>query len=768
MNLEEGSTLRGGKYRIEKELGNGTFGITYLATVKVEVQGSLGKMEVPANVAIKEFFISKRNSRGSDCHTVIGTDGKDWEMYRIRFRKEAENLTKLDHPNIVKVLDVFDENCTTYFVMQYVDGENLNDYLKRNHPLEDSEAVEIVRTVGGALQYMHDRRILHLDLKPGNIMRSKEGKIYLIDFGLSKQFTDEGNQATSYEFGKGTKGYAPIEQDAEGLREGEFAPTLDVYALGAVLFKLLTANTPPLALSVLSNGLPTESLKKYNRSQHLIDVIIKAMAPLKKERCQSILEFLNILNNHPYQEESTELTVVSIEESRDYDYKKKYEILLDEQLTKVRKIEDDWNREKYAYNISRFKQVVNELDEINYDVKKLHSKAVLDIGTEIEKPKLIDLIESITSGIYDDFSELILGEDLFNTDPFKAFELYKKWAEKGYAEANYKLALMYAEGRGVERSYINADNLVKKAAEQGHPEAQFRWGMMLPTIKMNHTGTGFERSDMQSDNWIKQSAEQGYAEAQYALGAKYHFREQNFKEASIWYRKAAEQGHTLAQWRLGLMGLDEEKASIINSDSTESINWLKKAAKEDGYDSFTLGLLYETGGLLKNGSDVINLKIEKNYFEALKWYNNAINKGVNYAKFHLAIAYFHGRLGLDRDVNKTFSMIRDLYLITNEEKYEKRTKWSTKWANAYALNYAYMLYRGVGTTRERNLAKRIYKKLIKALGSDCFFNIKDYMRFFYNPFFQSDALKSWNKSFEDYDAWLSKMIDLANPGIAYI
>lgn len=326
MNLQEGASLRGGKYRIVRELGSGTFGITYLATMKVEVQGPLGKMEVPASVCIKEFFINQRNSRGSDSHSVVGTDGEDWNMYRKRFRKEAENLTKLTHSNIVKVLDVFDENNTTYFVMEYVDGENLNDYLKRNHPLDESDAVEVIKTVGEALQVMHDRRILHLDLKPGNIMRSREGKIYLIDFGLSKQFTDEGNQATSLDFGKGTKGYAPIEQDVEELKEGEFAPTLDVYALGAVMFKLLTGNTPPLALSVLRYGLPIEQLKEYNRSQNVIDAITKAMSPMKEDRYQSVKNFLNHIRNQSNHEDTSELTVVSVESTNDGDTPKEDEL----------------------------------------------------------------------------------------------------------------------------------------------------------------------------------------------------------------------------------------------------------------------------------------------------------------------------------------------------------------------------------------------------------------------------------------------------------
>lgn len=294
MRLKQGALLQGGKYKIEKVLGQGSFGITYLATAKFTTIGSLGPMGVEAQVAIKEFFMSDVNSRMADGTTVEGSNGSVFINYRKKFKKEAENLQKLDHPGIVKVLDVFDENGTTYYSMEYVDGENLDDYISKNHPINETEAVAIIRSICDALAFMHDRKMLHLDLKPKNIMRSSRGDIYLIDFGLSKQFSENGEPESSTTIGLGTPGYAPLEQ-AKQINDGSFPATLDIYALGATMYKLLTGQRPPDASDILNEGFSKKMLADYNRSKGLIGIIEKSMAPMKKDRFQNVSHILQAL-----------------------------------------------------------------------------------------------------------------------------------------------------------------------------------------------------------------------------------------------------------------------------------------------------------------------------------------------------------------------------------------------------------------------------------------------------------------------------------------
>lgn len=290
--LKTGTTLQDGTYKIEKVLGQGSFGITYLATAKFTTQGNLGKMEVEAKVAIKEFFMSEVNGRNEDGSTVEGSTGSVFSNYRKKFKKEAENLSKLEHPNIVKVFDVFDENNTTYYVMEFLEGQNLDDYIKQCGSIEETEAIQIISEIGGALSYMHSKKMLHLDIKPKNIMRKSDGKDYLIDFGLSKQFTDDGEPESSTSIGMGTPGYAPIEQ-AGYKQDGSFPATLDVYALGATLFKMLTGKRPPEATYILNEGFPKNELTSKSVSDNTCSVLEKAMTPIKKQRFQSIKSFID-------------------------------------------------------------------------------------------------------------------------------------------------------------------------------------------------------------------------------------------------------------------------------------------------------------------------------------------------------------------------------------------------------------------------------------------------------------------------------------------
>jgi len=299
--LRKGQKLRNSKYRIERILGSGSFGITYLATAKFTTQGNLGQMEVEGKVAIKEFFMSEVNARKEDGSTVEGSTGSVFTNYRKKFRKEAENLSKLVHPNIVEVFDVFDENNTTYYVMKFLEGQNLDDYIKQQEHLEEHEAISITNEIGSALDYMHSTKMLHLDIKPKNIMRTNDGKYFLIDFGLSKQFTDSGEPESSTSIGLGTPGYAPIEQ-SEYKKGGSFPATLDVYALSATLFKMLSGQRPPEATYILNEGFPVDNLVKAGVSEKTCSTVERGMSPMRKQRFQNIRELLNELANTDIEE----------------------------------------------------------------------------------------------------------------------------------------------------------------------------------------------------------------------------------------------------------------------------------------------------------------------------------------------------------------------------------------------------------------------------------------------------------------------------------
>lgn len=207
--LKPGALLRHDTYRIERILGQGGFGITYLAT----------DLSLERYVAIKEFFPKDYCDRGeSTSYITVGTSSNIELVSRLKakFLKEARNIAKFDHPGIIKIHTAFEENNTAYYVMDYIEGSNLNEIVKSSGALSESKAVNYITQVGDALDYIHKHNVNHLDIKPANIMiRRSDDRPILIDFGLSKQYDSEGNQTSTTPTGI-SHGYAPMEQYKAG------------------------------------------------------------------------------------------------------------------------------------------------------------------------------------------------------------------------------------------------------------------------------------------------------------------------------------------------------------------------------------------------------------------------------------------------------------------------------------------------------------------------------------------------------------------------
>ncbi|MBE6298531.1 MAG: serine/threonine protein kinase, partial [Bacteroidales bacterium] len=186
MNLREGSLLQGGRYRIEKVLGQGGFGITY----------SGYQTNLEAKVAIKEFFMKDLCNRDATTSQVsVGSVGsrETVETFRQKFLKEARNIFRLKHKHIISVIDVFEENGTAYYVMEHVGGGSLAGKVLHG-ALPEEDAVRYTRQVADALAFVHSKRMMHLDVKPANILLDDNDNAVLIDFGLAKQYDTEGHQ----------------------------------------------------------------------------------------------------------------------------------------------------------------------------------------------------------------------------------------------------------------------------------------------------------------------------------------------------------------------------------------------------------------------------------------------------------------------------------------------------------------------------------------------------------------------------------------------
>ena len=299
MHLQAGSLLGGGKYKIEKVLGQGGFGITYLAE-----QTSLGR-----KVALKEFFMEGLCNRdAATSHVSVPSVGskKLVERFKQKFIKEARMIASFDNSHIISIYDVFEENGTAYYVMEYLGGKSLSAIVNEQGIMSETLAMKYIRQVADALAEVHANNLLHLDVKPANIMLNKKGEAVLIDFGISKHYDEAGNQTSSALIGT-SEGYAPIEQYEAGALDS-FTPATDIYALGATLFFLLTGTRPPKASEVMNYGLPE---LPSGVSASVRSTIETAMQPAIAKRPQSIAEFLCLVESGKMQDESDGETVLN-------------------------------------------------------------------------------------------------------------------------------------------------------------------------------------------------------------------------------------------------------------------------------------------------------------------------------------------------------------------------------------------------------------------------------------------------------------------------
>ena len=284
MELPTHTLLQGGKYRIVRFINSGGFGCTYEAE----------HVMLEKRVAIKEFFVKDFCNRDeATAHVTVGTLSKKGlvEKLRRKFVDEARAICKLHHPGIVTVSDVFEENGTAYFVMDFIEGRSLSQIVSQEGPLTEEKALYYIRQVADALDYVHMHTRLHLDIKPANIMVDSSDRAILIDFGASKQYDEQDGENTSTLLGK-TPGYAPLEQMGNDVTK--FFPSTDIYALGATLYKLLTGITP-LSATLLASGEELPPLP-HSISNLTRQAIAAAMQLNKNHRPQNVGEFLSLFS----------------------------------------------------------------------------------------------------------------------------------------------------------------------------------------------------------------------------------------------------------------------------------------------------------------------------------------------------------------------------------------------------------------------------------------------------------------------------------------
>ena len=733
--LKPGTVLQGKAYTyiLQKVLGQGSFGITYLATTRVKVSGALGEIESTIQVAIKEFFMRDINGRSEDTVTT-GSQGGLYANYKKKFAREAENLSKLHHPHIVKVLEYFEANNTVYYAMEYMEGGSLDDRIRQQNGLPEAEAVKYARQIGSALSYMHAHKVLHLDLKPGNVMLRKDGEAVLIDFGLSKQYDENGEPESSTTVGNGTPGYAPTEQ-ADYQEGKDFPVTMDVYALGATMFKMLTGVRPPKASVVLNDGFPAYVLQQRGVSDSLISCIAHAMASLKKDRLPNVEAFLQRLGTPT--EEKTETQKVETEpaaasapatqqrKNLKYLWLALAAALLVGVIYRISRPDSEGGESLIAQSIKVDTAAIQQPELIERDsvpvpqpkpqkevtpaeqpqsqqpqplkeehVPSAHKPEPQKEVTQVEQPQQQKLQplkeETVTPPVAqrtenepkDAQAQYELGLKYYEEKNYsEAATWYRKAAEQGHVRAQYELGGLYHIGRGVTKDNQKAFKWYRKAADQGYADAQNGLGYIY------QIGLGVTRDYQEAIKWYRKAAEQGHANAQYNLGRMYDYRwgvTQDYQEAIKWYRKAVEQGNTNAQTRLGYM----YKCGLgVAKDGQEAIKWFRKAAEQGD-----VGAQYALGETYRNGQGVT-----KDYEEAAKWYRKAAEQGDVDAQYYLGYMYRNGQ-GVTKD-------------------YSEAAKWYRKAAEQghddAQYNLGFMYDNGLGVAEDEQEAIKWYRKAAK-------------------------------------------------------
>ena len=280
------------EYRIESTLGIGGFGLTYLAT-----DGNLN-----LRVALKEYLPGDLANRGDDSSvqpkSADTSETFNWGL--DRFVDESRTLASFRHPNIVRVMRFFKANNTAYMVMEFVDGQALSDWARANRPVTELALRNVLLPLLDGLEVVHKSGFLHRDIKPGNIFIRDDGSPVLLDFGSARN-ASIGSELTAIV----SPGYAPLEQYHSHGKQG---PWSDIYALGGVLYWLVTGTRPLEAAARVRNDPMPPVIQSADHSRYSADLLTAIdwmLTPAEDQRPQTVGEIKAVLKSG---EPTTDLT----------------------------------------------------------------------------------------------------------------------------------------------------------------------------------------------------------------------------------------------------------------------------------------------------------------------------------------------------------------------------------------------------------------------------------------------------------------------------
>lgn len=562
--LKVGSVIKGKyKYTIKSILGQGTCGITYLAEVDSPIPGLENNQ-----VAIKEYFLRSGEKtycvrQGTD---VIWIDEPSVtsvvEVYKKYFQREIERIKETPHKNVVKTFEQFEDNHTMYYVMEYGRGD-LERYKK---VMPEQEALAIIKAISGVISVMHQNNILHLDIKPSNIIVRQNGDPVLIDYGISRKFNEDGSSTSIHTEAPHTAGYAPLEQY---MPISTFSPQTDIYALGATLYRMLTAKQPDSAKIIAEKGFPPFSKIISEKTKN---AIMYAMQPDLNKRPEDIATFLyaldtgevpayiakeqqivddgstNIDGNIPNANTSipTELKKNSVGTSSTTVTTPKNNntrtLLIGAAIVVAGvlgyKYIDDSNKSQDgiaqqdsignvmpANNVVETEQPTSQNDnQASNRTKTVTSSTTTPTSNAntvsptnttravevVEQPTQTAPVQTPAPAVTEMTAEELLSKGMSASKKFRyedAVSYFTKAANKGNITAMYLLGDLYYNGNGVDKSFPNAKKYFTQAANGGYVKAQYMLGVMF------RNGQGGDKDIDQAKIWLQKAASQGSSEA---------------------------------------------------------------------------------------------------------------------------------------------------------------------------------------------------------------------------------------------------------------
>jgi TPR repeat protein/serine/threonine protein kinase len=712
------------RYYIGRILGQGGFGVTYMAW----------DSKLERAVAIKEYFPKDQCSRLMDRVTLRpnGGDKQEQYLYGLRgFLEEARSLAHFSsHPNVVSIIDHVEANGTAYLIMGYLEGVTLKSYLedpRNGGRVSFATALQILMPVMDALREVHARGMLHRDVSPDNIYLTRQGQVKLIDFGAARHAIGEHSQTLSAVL---KPGYAPEEQYRSKGKQG---PWTDVYAVSATMYRCITGKLPPTSIDrMMEDELEPPSRYCQDLPPQMEAVLLKGMAVRAPQRFEDVGQLQQALTQREPQREAQRETPPppppqGPQQQPMPQYAGAHSILPPPPRS---------SRTGLWIGVSSLILVVLILG--GFVVRYFMIQNEAELGEKLFKThEYAAALPHLTSAAEADNAkaEMYLGIEYLNGfGVSKNYTVARTWLEKAAAEnqgrAMNALGLLYRNGWAVTkdeeqarmwfekaanagefRAFTNLGDLYEAGANRDHAKAEewYKKGLdactnaavighdpvAMGTLgNMYHNGIGTTQDLGKAKDWYERGAAEGDETSMAGLGNAYFYAEGTPKddtEAYKWYQKAAGQGNAFAMYMLGVLYEDANGRSQIKADPAAAREWyLKAAEKGDSGGMYNAGraYYYAIGG-------------SRDYSQAMAWYEKAAEAGSAEAMNELGVMHVRGE-GTDRD-------------------YAKARQWYEKAAdagNTTAMeNMAKVFVYGLGVAKDTCTALHWYEKAARA-GSD--------------------------------------------------